>query len=86
LDGGAAPEERPAGVALVPLSPAAPRSSGLWWRWSPNAAFVAHLMACARQAPQTRHVRRATTADAQTAYRTRQAPASVAGRRMRQVI
>lgn len=79
------PAEKPACVALVPLNPAAPRSEGIW-RWSPDASFVTQLMACARQAPQTRRVRRATAADAQTAYRTRQAPASQPGRRMRQVV
>lgn len=34
----------------------------------PDASFVAHLIAMAEQAPQTRNMRRATSADAQAIY------------------
>ena len=77
---------KPASVALVPLAPASERSNGHLWRWSPEATFVAHLMACARQVPQTRRIRRATAADAQNAYRTRQTPATKTGDRTLQVV
>lgn len=73
-------------VALIPLSPTASSSRGVWWRWSPDAAFVAQLMACAKQLPQTRGLRRASPADAESAYRTHQIPANDVGRRMRQVV
>lgn len=77
-------EPKPASVALVPLAPSAQRSH--WWRWAPDPIFVTHLIAAARRVPQTRRVRRATLADAQAAYQTRQSPTPGVGSRMRQVI
>jgi len=50
---------------------------------SPEASFVAQLMTCARE---RRRIRRASPADADSAYRSRQAPETEAGRRMRQVV
>ena len=51
----------------------------------PASTFVAQLLATAQHAPQTRSLRRATAADAQTAYSVnRQARAT--GIRTRQII
>ena len=52
----------------------------------PDPGFVAHLIATAAQAPQTRHLRRASLADAQTAYGASQSPRPPIGSRTRQVI
>jgi hypothetical protein len=46
--------------------------------------FVTHLIASAEHVPQTRSLRRATPADAQTAYRAHQH--QVQGVRTRQII
>jgi len=51
-----------------------------------SSIFVTHLIATAEQAPQTRSLRRATAADAQTAYGASQRPIERAGVRTRQVI
>jgi hypothetical protein len=62
-------ETKPACTALVPVIPSAqwsPRSPGR--RWSPNSIFVTQLIATAEHVPQTRGLRRATLADAQSAY------------------
>jgi len=77
---------KPACVALVPLNPASERPNQHGWRWSPDASFVTHLMACARQAPQTCRMRRASVADAQSAYCARQTPAALIGSRTRQIV
>jgi hypothetical protein len=47
---------------------------------------VTHLIATAEHAPQTRSLRRASFADARTAYKAGQIPVGLAGIRMRQVI
>ena len=60
--------------------------------WSPRAAprpdptFVAQLIATADRAPQTRGLRRASLADAQTAYGASQIRRSGTGFRTRQII
>ena len=61
--------------------------------WSPKSAtvrpdptFVTHLIATAAQAPQTRILRRASLADAQTAYGAGQARSYGTGFRTRQTI
>src|SRR5579864_7167838 len=83
-DDGAAPPAKPACVAQVPLSPTtAPEESAPWWLWSPEAGFVAQLMACARE---RRRVRRASPTDAESAYRIRQTPVNPVGGRTRQVV
>jgi hypothetical protein len=76
---------RPACVALVPVIPA------VQWSRVPDqlasrADFVAHLIATAEHVPQTRSLRRATPADAQTAYRACQSQHPGAGGRTRQII
>jgi hypothetical protein len=87
VDDGGVADARPACVALVPL--AQPTE---WTRTAhqapsrPASTFVAQLLATAEHAPQTRALRRATEADAQTAYSARRPQAGAAGIRTRQVI
>lgn len=52
----------------------------------PDPTFVAQLIATADQAPQTRRLRRASLADAQTAYGASQIRRRDAGFRTRQTI
>jgi hypothetical protein len=87
VDDGVVADAKPACVALVPVIPAAQwsRTSGLQPS-RPNSIFVAHLIATAEQVPQTRSLRRATPADAQTAYRANQHQVPGAGIRTRQII
>jgi hypothetical protein len=87
-DGGIV-DARPACVALVPMvqrtewTATQPPSR-------PTSTFVTQLLATAEYAPQTRGLRRATAADARTAYRASQRQvqiqARVAGIRTRQTI
>jgi hypothetical protein len=78
---------KPACVALVPVV-----QSAQWTRTPgsqpsrPNSMFVTQLIATAEQLPQTRNLRRATPADAQSAYRASQPHAPGAGIRTRQII
>src|ERR1700760_1112374 len=79
------PTARPASTALVPLVPRVERRSRRrWYRFVPDPTFVAHLIAQAQQAPQARTLRRASPADAQSAYRTGLAPTQSSGSLMRQ--
>ena len=80
----AQPDAKPPCVALVPVVTAA--------KWSQisssqlslsNSTFVAHLIATAEHVPQTRSLRRATPADAQSAYSTNQHRLQGAGIRAR---
>ena len=81
------PTARPASTALVPLTPRIERRSRRrWYRFTPDPVFVAHLIAEAEQVPQARRLRRASPADARSAYRTGYTPAPSAGRLTRQVI
>jgi hypothetical protein len=84
LDEGAVPDAAPASVALVAMVGSSQPSSRPLSR--PSSIFVTHLIATAEQAPQTRSLRRATPADAQTAYRANQRPVAEAGFRTRQII
>jgi hypothetical protein len=87
LDDGALPDAAPASVALVPTVASAQRSQASIRPLSrPSSIFVTHLIATAEQAPQTRSLRRATPADAQTAYQTNRRPVADAGFRTRQII
>ena len=72
-------------VELVPVTQAV--------HWSPKRAvtrpdptFLTHLIATADQAPQTRSMRRASAADAQTAYGASQSRRYGTGFRTRQTI
>ena len=81
------PTARPASTALVPLTPRIERRSRRrWYRFTPDPVFVAHLIAAAEQVPQARRLRRASPADAQSAYRTGHTPPPSAGSLTRQVI
>jgi hypothetical protein len=84
-DGGPA-EAKPACVALVPVTPSAQSSRTSSRSSRPSSIFVTHLIATAAQAPQTRSLRRATQADANTAYSASQHPFKGAGFRTRQTI
>jgi hypothetical protein len=85
LDGEFVIADEPACVELVPVTQAV--------HWSPKPAmsrpdpsFVAQLIATADQAPQTRSLRRASLADAQTAYGASQTRRYGTGFRTRQTI
>jgi hypothetical protein len=73
------------GSGLVTLTPQVQTTSGALNR--PDPSFVAHLIATAEHAPQTRILRRAAIADVQAAYRSaanqNEMATAVAGQRMR---
>jgi hypothetical protein len=73
-------------VALVPVIPSAQWSRSPDRRWPPNSIFVTQLIATAGDVPQLRSMRRATLADARSAYNARQSPARSAASRTRQII
>jgi hypothetical protein len=75
----------PACVALVPLV-AATQWPQIQSFCRSDSTFVAHLIATAEHVPQTRGLRRATPADAQTAYGAQPAPGLDAGVRTRRII
>jgi hypothetical protein len=78
---------KPPCVALVPMVTAAKWSQVSSSQLSlSNSTFVAHLIATAEHVPQTRSLRRATPADAQSAYSTNQHRLQGAGIRARQII
>jgi hypothetical protein len=79
-------EAKPACVALVPMIQAAQWSKSSGRPWSPNSIFVTQLIATADSAPQPRGLRRATLADARTAYSASQGRARTVGSRTRQSI
>ena len=79
-------DEKPACVALVPVASPAQWSPNHGQRSLPSSIFVTQLIATAEHAPQTRGLRRATAADAQTAYRATQKPIQGTGSRTRQII
>lgn len=80
------PTAKTAGTALVPLTPRIERRSRRrWYRFAPDPVFITHLIAQAQQVPQSRTLRRASPADAQSAYRTREMPTQSAGGLKRQV-
>ncbi len=64
------PETAPVGTsrALVPLTLSAPERSFTQPAFRPDARFVAHLLATAAHAPQTRNHRRAAVEDVMTSY------------------
>jgi hypothetical protein len=86
VEDGVVLDEKPACVALVPVASSAQWSPHHSQRPLPSSIFVTHLIATAEQVPQTRGARRATAADAQTAYRANQKPVQGAGSRTRQII
>ena len=85
LDGEFVNLDEPPCVALVPVTQTV--------HWShraatprPDPTFLAQLIATADQAPQTRGLRRASPADAQTAYGASQTRRCATGFRTRQTI
>jgi hypothetical protein len=86
VEDGVVLEAKPACVALVPVIPSAQWSKSSGRQWSPNSIFVTQLIATADAAPQARCFRRATLADARTAYGASQSQVCRAGSRTRQTI
>jgi hypothetical protein len=86
-DESAVAQETPACVALVPVMAAAHRSRIPDQRLS-RADFVAQLIATAEHVPQTRGLRRGTSAEAKAAYGSswHQATVQRAGIRTRQIV
>jgi hypothetical protein len=82
----AAEADTPSCVALVPLTPAARPARMARQMTRPDPTFVAHLIATAAHAPQTRNLRRAAPSDALSAYTARPRPPASVGSRTRQVI
>jgi hypothetical protein len=86
MDDGVLADAKPPCVALVPMVTAAKWSQVSSSQLSlSNSTFVAHLIATAEHVPQTRSLRRATPADAQSAYITNQHRLQGAGIRARQI-
>ena len=84
LDGEFVNLDEPVRAELVPVAPSAswpPRRAS-----RPDPSFVAQLIATADRAPQTRSLRRASLADAQTAYGASQIRRPGTGFRTRQTI
>jgi hypothetical protein len=82
LDGEFVNLDEPVCAELVPVAQFVPWSSRRAPR--PDPTFVAQLIATADQAPQTRDLRRASLADAQTAYGASQIRHGLTGFRTRQ--
>jgi hypothetical protein len=79
-------DAKPSCVALVTVNPSAPSQTFSPHSARPSSVFVTHLIATATQAPQTRSLRRASSADAQTAYNTNRQAVKDTGFRTRQII
>jgi hypothetical protein len=91
VNDGAVADAGPACVALVPMVQRTEWTGSAGQPSSrPASTFVTQLLATAEHAPQTRGLRRATAADARTAYsasqRQVQLQARAAGIRTRQII
>jgi hypothetical protein len=84
LDGEFVNVDEPASTELVPMTQSVHWSSKPAPR--PDPTFVAQLIATADQAPQTRSLRQASLADAQTAYGASQIRRCGTGFRTRQII
>lgn len=78
-------DETPPGMALVPLAPPI-RLMRTGRITRPDSTFVAHLIATADHAPQTRNLRRAAPSDAHSAYTASLRPVTGTGCRTRQVV
>jgi hypothetical protein len=77
----------PSCLALVPIVTPAQWSGTAHHQLTPsNSTFVTHLIATAEQVPQARSLRRATPADALSAYSANQHRVQGAGIRARQII
>jgi phospholipase C len=78
-------DTKPACTALVPVVPAVQWSQPVHLQWA-DSTFVTQLIATAERDPQTRALRRATLADAQSAYSANRPRNVGAGIRTRQII
>jgi len=76
----------PGALALLPADRSTDGRATLVRAARPGAGFVAHLIATAEQLPQTRHLRRATTTDAHSAYAAKLQPTAAVGGKTRQMI
>jgi hypothetical protein len=76
---------KPACMALVPVVPSVQWSQPVYLQ-PPDSTFVTQLIATAEHVPQTRALRRATLADAQSAYGANRRQTVGAGIRTRQII
>ena len=87
LEGEVLPPSGTGSMDLVPVNPSV-HDLAKQPLTHPDASFLAQLIATASQAPQTRKLRRATPADAQSAYGHSAAPRERRGvlRRTRRVI
>jgi hypothetical protein len=85
VDKGVGSAKKSGCVALVPVIPLEQWSRN-HRRWSPNSTFVTHLIATAEHVPQTCGLRRASLADARTAYNATRSPVRDPGGRTRQII
>jgi len=85
VDDGVVADAKPACVALVPVVASAQWSSIPSLQAS-NSTFVTHLIATAERVPQTRSLRRASPADARSAYAANQHQAEGAAIRTRQIV
>jgi hypothetical protein len=85
IEDGVFEDVEPACAALVPVAPSVQYLAKLPLP-RPDPTFVAHLIASAEQAPQTRSLRRATSVDAQLAYASQRHQRPSAGFRTRQII
>lgn len=86
VEDGLLADEKPACVALVPVVASAQWSRPSQQPTRPDSTFLTHLIATAERDPQTRTLRRATSADAQTAYGATLRGVQSAGIRTRQTI
>jgi len=85
IEDGVFEDVEPPCVALVPLAEELTWARKMPLPW-PDPSFVTQLIATAEQMPQTRHLRRAASADALSAYSTPGRAVPEAGRCTRQVI
>ena len=85
IEDGVFEDVEPPCVALVPTTQELHRAAKLPLP-RPDPSFVTQLIATAEQEPQARGLRRATLADAQTAYSANKNPRQGAGSRTRQTI
>jgi len=79
-------DAKPPCVALVPMVQPTQWTGPGSQTCRPASTFVTQLLATAEHAPQTCSLRRASVADAQTAYCANRRPAPCAGIRTRQTI
>jgi hypothetical protein len=84
-DGALTHDAKPACTALVPMVPSLQWSQPAHLQ-QPDSTFVTQLIATAEQVPQTRALRRATLADAQSAYSANRYRTVGAGIQTRQTI